>query len=82
MRALIFHCPFLIHSQDTPTKPQKQSSEDKLDTRQTGLEPSPFALSGSTMGPPPLLLQPTPPYEHTVDNIQNSTAQLSTVFSV
>ena len=45
----------------------------------------PVKLSESDNGPPPLL-QPTPPYEHTVDTetskIQNSTAQLSTVFSV
>ena len=59
-------------------------SEAEPDSSQ---ESSPSALAGSMIGPlPPLLLQPTPLYEYTVDTetskIQNSTAQLSTVFSV
>ena len=79
--------PSLMHPQDPSAKPHQQSSQAELDTHQTSAETSPSALSGSTIGPPPpLLLQPTPPYEHTVDSdtqtskIQDSTAQLSTVF--
>ena len=88
---IILHPPLpsLMHPQDNPTKPHQQSTEAELDSSQTSLESSPSALSGSMIGPPPpLLLQSTPPYEHKVDTdtetskIQNSTAQLSTVFSV
>ena len=86
---IILHPPLpsLMHPQDNPTKPHQQSTEAEPDSSQTSLEPSPSALSGSMIGPPPpLLLQSTPPYEHKVDTetskIQNSTAQLSTVFSV
>ena len=88
---IVLHPPLppLMHPQDPSAKPHPQSSQAELDTHQTSAEPSPSALSGSTIGPPPpLLLQPTPPYEHTVDSdsqtskIQDSTAQLSTVFSV
>ena len=88
---IILHPPLpsLMHPQDPSAKPHQQSSQTELDTHQTSAEPSPSALSSATIGPPPpLLLQPTPPYEHTVDTdtqtskIQDSTAQLSTVFSV
>ena len=50
---IILHQPLpsLMHPQDTPTKPHQQSSQAELDTRQTGLEPSPAALSGSTICP-------------------------------
>ena len=88
---IILHPPLpsLMHPQDPSAKPHQQSSQAELDTHLTSAEASPSALSSSTIGPPPpLLLQPTPPYEHTVDTdsqtskIQDSTAQLSTVFSV
>ena len=88
---IILHPPLpsLMHPQDPSAKPHQQARQAELDTHLTSAEPSPSALSGSTISPPPpLLLQPTPPYEHTVDTdsqtskIQDSTAQLSTVFSV